>query len=139
MTAEAIEQRLGRPAYVEKQPPECPGDAALVVWDYADSGLMLVLAGEGTGETLVSVSNFGSNRFATERGVGIGTAYDEVLAAYPAAADESPASFRVELEGEALEIGFSGGDPPRVNRILLTSETPRIYEEGRECGRPAGD
>jgi hypothetical protein len=136
MTSGEVEKNIGKPAHIEEQPPECPGDAPLLVWDYSDRGLMLVVEGRGANARLQSISSFGGNELRTARGVAVGATYDQVLAAYPSATDPSPESFQVDLETGSLEISFSGEAQPRVIRILLTSETPKIYQEGHDCGRP---
>jgi hypothetical protein len=136
MTIGALEKQVGKPIGIEAQPPDCPGDAPLYVLDYSDRGLMLVAEGLGTGAAIQSISSFGKNQFRTARGVGVGATYDQVLAAYPSAEDPSRASFQVDLETGFLEISFSDDDPPRVIRILLTSEHPKIYQEGQDCGQP---
>ncbi len=136
MTIVDLEQRLGAPASREEQPPECPGDRPLVVWNYAAKGLMLVSDGSAPSARLVSISTSAPSPFATATGIGIGATYDRVLSAYPGAADPSRASFRVEVDNAALEIGFSGEDPPRVERLMLSAEPPGVYEEGKDCGHP---
>lgn len=137
ITAQAIEQDLGKPAGTEDQPPGCPGDPPLAVWDYGDRGLMLVVAGQGPAAQLFSVTSFADNRLTTEKGVALGSTLGQAVAAYPSASDRSPESFRVELESGALELSFSGEQPPRVTSIRLTAEPRRVYEDGLDCGRPA--
>jgi hypothetical protein len=132
--ATAVEKLLGKPSGIEGQPPECPDEPPQAVWDYSDRGLVLVIEGNGPKAELVSVSNFGDNRLETGRGVRIGATYEQVLAAYPKAADASPESFLVETENGALEVSFSGGEPNRVTRILLSSQPALVYREGRGCG-----